>query len=65
MYAIELPKELLGVLARLRRITGKPIARQVREAVQDYLEREKFRLVGDTPGEEAASGQTEYPSTSS
>ncbi len=43
MYAIELPKELLGLLARLRRITGKPIARQVREAVLKYLEREKTR----------------------
>jgi len=65
MYAIELPKELLGLLARLRRITGKPIARQVREAVQDYLEREKFRLVGDPSGEEVGSGQSPYPSSSS
>ena len=46
MYAIELPKEVLGRLARLRAVTGKPVARLVREAVQDYLEREKSRLVG-------------------
>jgi predicted DNA-binding protein len=65
MYAIELPKELLGLLARLKRITGKPIARQVREAVRDYLEREKFRLVGETPGEGVTGGQTEYPPSSS
>ncbi len=55
MYAIELPKELLGRLARLRTITGKPIARQVREAVRDYLEREKDRLVGGT-GEAGGEG---------
>lgn len=61
MYAIELPKELLGLLARLRRITGKPIARQVREAVQDYLEREKLRLVGyeSEEEEEGTHGRTE------
>ncbi len=50
MYAIELPKELLGRLVRLRALTGKPVARLVREAVQDYLEREKLRLVGDASG---------------
>lgn len=65
MYAIELPKELLGRLARLRSITRKSIARQVREAVQDYLDREKFRLVGEASGEEVASGSTEYPPSSS
>lgn len=66
MYAIELPKELLGRLARLRTITGKPIARQVRDAVQDYLDREKSRLVGDTSGarEEAADGYNEDPPSS-
>ncbi len=65
MYAIELPKELLGRLARLRTITGKPIARQVRDAVHDYLEREKLRLVGETPGlEEGTDGRTEGPSSS-
>lgn len=43
MYAIELPKELLGRLAQLRARNGKPIARQVREAVQAYCEREEAR----------------------
>ena len=56
MYAIELPKELLGRLARLRAITGKPIARLVRDAVQDYLEREKSRLVGAATGSEEDIG---------
>jgi predicted DNA-binding protein len=65
MYAIELPKELLGLLARLRRITGKPIAKQVREAVQDYLERERLRLVDEASGGYAKSGQTEYPPSTS
>lgn len=64
MYAIELPKELLGRLARLRTITRKSIARQVREAVQDYLEREKFRLVGDMSDEEVSSGESTYPPSS-
>ena len=66
MYAIELPKELLGRLARLRTITGKPIARQVREAVHDYLEREKFRLVGAASGggEEGTDGHNEDPPSS-
>ncbi len=66
MYAIELPKELLGRLARLRAITGKPIARQVREAVHDYLEREKFRLAGDPAGAEegGANGHDERPPSS-
>lgn len=44
MYAIELPKELLGRLAQLRARNGKPIARQVREAVQAYCEREEARM---------------------
>lgn len=63
MYAIELPEELLGRLARLRTITKKSIARQVREAVRDYLEREKIRLVSDSSGdgEEATDGHTEDP----
>ncbi len=65
MYAIELPKELLGLLARLRRVTGKPIARQVREAVQDYLEREKVRLVGEASAEEVTNEQLPYPPSSS
>ncbi len=43
MYAIELPKELLGRLAQLRAKTGKPIARQVREALQAYREGEEAR----------------------
>ena len=43
MYAIELPKELLGRLAQLRAKNGKPIARQVREAVQAYCQREETR----------------------
>ena len=43
MYAIELPRELLGRLAQLRTKNGKPIARQVREAVQAYCEREEAR----------------------
>ncbi len=66
MYAIELPKDLLGRLARLRAITGKAIARQVREAVQDYLEREKFRLVGDASGaeEEGTHGRDQRPPSS-
>ncbi len=66
MYAIELPKELLGRLARLRAITGKSIAGQVREAVQDYLEREKLRLLAVTSGggEERADGHDEDPPSS-
>ena len=43
MYAIELPKELLGRLAQLRAKNGKPIARQVREAVEAYCEQEETR----------------------
>ncbi len=68
MYAIELPRELLERLSRLRTITGRPIARLVREAVQDYLEREKLRLVGDGPGTEEATGDAhaaEEPSSPS
>lgn len=66
MYAIELPKELLGRLARLRTITGKSIARQVREAVQNYLEREKLRLIGDESGAEEGGthGDNEGPPSS-
>ena len=69
MYAIELPKELLGRLVRLRAITGKPVARLVREAVQDYLEREKSRLVSAATGSEAEEDvgdghATEEPSPS-
>ena len=56
MYAIELPKELLGRLVRLRAITGKPVARLVREAVQDYLERERSSLVGAATGSEEDVG---------
>ncbi len=66
MYAIELPEELLSSLARLRAITGKPIARQVRDAVRDYLEREKHRLVGDEPTahEEGINGRDASPPSS-
>jgi predicted DNA-binding protein len=39
MYRIELPHHLLARLAKLRIQTGKPIAHQVREAVQDYCDR--------------------------
>ena len=45
MYAIELPKELLARLARLHDQNRKPIARQVREAVKEYCEREDARAV--------------------
>ncbi len=54
MYAIELPKELLGRLAQLRAKNGKPIARQVREAVSAYCKQEEARSEGsrqpDTEG---------------
>ena len=43
MYAIELPRDLLGRLAQLRAKNGKPIAKQVREAVKAYCEREEAR----------------------
>jgi predicted DNA-binding protein len=39
MYRIELPRDLLVRLAKLRTQTGKPIAHQVREAVQEYCDR--------------------------
>ncbi len=39
MYRIELPHHLLVRLAKLRTQTGKPIAHQVREAVQEYCDR--------------------------
>lgn len=65
MYAIELPRQLLGRLALLRSVTGKPIAKQVREAVQDYLEREKLKFVGVEPGEEAGHGDSQSSTTSS
>ena len=56
MYAIELPRELLGRLAQLRAKNGKPIARQVREAVQAYCEREETRAVGSRqPDSEGAA----------
>lgn len=38
MYAIELPRELLGRLARLRERNGRPISHQVREAVEIYCQ---------------------------
>lgn len=41
MYRIELPKELLARLHRIRQQTGKPIAHQVREAVDDYCSRQE------------------------
>jgi len=46
MYAIELPRELLGRLAQLRAKNGKPIARQVRDAVKEYCDREEARAGG-------------------
>lgn len=39
MYRIKLPKDLLARLARIRDRTRKPIAHQVREAVQTYCDR--------------------------
>jgi predicted DNA-binding protein len=41
MYSIELPKDLLVRLHRIREQTGKPIAHQVREAVDDYCSRQE------------------------
>jgi predicted DNA-binding protein len=41
VYRIELPKELLARLHRIREQTGKPIAHQVREAVDGYCSRQE------------------------
>lgn len=39
MYAFELPRNLMARLAAIRERTGKPLAKQVREAVAEYCER--------------------------
>lgn len=44
MYAIELPKELLGRLARLREKTRKSISHQVREAVEIYCQQNEAEI---------------------
>jgi len=56
MYAIELPKELLARLARLRDLNRKPIAHQVREAVKEYCEREEATAVARRPDSEGVAG---------
>jgi len=47
VYRIELPGSLLDRLVRIRVQTGKPIAHQVREAVQVYCERVEAEAVAE------------------
>lgn len=58
MYAIELPRELLGRLARLREKTRKPISHQVREAVEIYCQQKEAML---QPGAGPAAEEAPAP----
>lgn len=49
MYSWVVPPALLGRLARIRETKRIPIARQIREAVQDYLSRVEDAAIPDEP----------------
>ncbi|HET8580754.1 MAG TPA: hypothetical protein VFL31_07125 [Nitrospiraceae bacterium] len=63
MYAIELPKELLWRLARLRERNRKPIARQVREVVEAYCQEQEAMMsaLDQVAGEEATDDRAACP----
>ncbi len=41
VYKFELPPELMGRMVKIRKRTKKPLARQVREAVKEYCDKEE------------------------
>jgi len=59
MYRWEVPKLLARRLARIRDRTGVPVARQLRRAVDEYLDQHEspaaLRAPGATPSPTASS----------
>ena len=57
MYRWEVPKLLARRLATIRDRTGVPVARQLRRAVDEYLDQH------DAPAERSAARATPIPAT--